>query len=153
MRITRLGGIISDGDTLNSGEAVDVLFEAGGAIPINAPCIVDTNVNGYTAVVCTAASDSAFVGVYQGEGSGFAAQTTSVGPRDAASGDFIFIRAYGLCTALTGGAVTAGDTVSTGGGVFITAPGTIAADAYGVGLALETDGGSPAVSRCFVKAL
>jgi hypothetical protein len=114
MRIEQLNGIINldtvgDDHTI-AQDKVEILKVAGGDIPQYSVVKLDAaaSANGDVVVVCTAGSEAMTVGVYQGERSG---DTHTAGA--AASGDLIWVQAYGVGTALVDGTVGSGTAIST----------------------------------------
>ena len=99
MKISRLNGLTS-GETLDSAETIDVLYEADGDIEPGDAVMIDTaaNLTGKLAIAATATNDHLLLGIYTGVGGSGAATTITnmdTGLHDAADGDVIYVRTYG----------------------------------------------------------
>lgn len=87
----------------DGGEACWLLYKAGGAITVGAPVMIDVTDTTGKAVITgvTATKSPLFVGVYEGEGgTGSATAVTGLTGKDAASGDIISVRVYGVCSVI-----------------------------------------------------
>lgn len=131
MRITRLGGYVSNADTtLRRADKIETLMEADAAIAVGLVVAPDS-VSNTLGILCVPTWLSTVgglwaAGIYEGQGgTGTAAATAGLGGRDAADGDLIFVTCYGPATAIHSG-------IGTAGGIAVVAATTTAGNLFGL---------------------
>lgn len=116
-------------------------FEAGGAIPVGSPVVIDPADNtGKSVIVGAAATAEMFQGVYEGVGGTGAVASSPLTGRAAVTGNHIKVRWKGLTTALVDGTtdVADGAFLAVGAGAFIGATPVVNAEYLrGIARAME----------------